>query len=769
MIRIAFTLFLISFTFTASSDSELDVYRNVQRTIGSSTGLVPESEITVREQICAHDIEDHRPRQRRRRRSRGDSYSTSTVQGLTSEEYWHGNEYSCLQEAGLLLDEDTLNPDHITQASDFTRFVNQCTFLRNRGNATARDLITDSISDINDILVGYHLPNRDNLMNAFWQDLARRSENQFSCRRDVINHSIGDADAKARLHGAARRVFESVVDDVREMLFYKRLVAGEERLRVDTTMRSQAGGCGGPASSLFHGLMAWAANVETEGDDICDTIEEGRTRIREAEYEQAIAAKFSAVPFGYEPAVVLALTQMADSSGEFDPVAYENALRTVEGNYAEQSEYYRDRFVERSEGVGNYCIDEEFKELAAQTGVVDKLLSAQLQNGLLDQEQATILQCKLNSKYKVAPRVGRQRRAIFLAAGTLAAGIAFALPSGGSSYALAVGAIGLTAYSFQEQVSIAYQACMRKDFQINAGNGNSECDVTEELDSEISQFSMRECLTEVGFTALETIPFGMAGSALVKARRGVPVADVVREFNEGAARLTWGQPLRFGNDVPNVFNNQARVASIVESLTSDGVDIASGVFRLSDRQARRLNDEEQLVVFSRVLFPDGDRAITSAQAERLEQLLDQAKRDNFSQAELERGLNSLLNDIGISSSDLAWVRADVLNSGLFGSRFSGSVEDVSRNPLIVVTAKREETPTIIPEPEEFTGISDSRFIELPESEQLIVIRGEFQDQFADLPSNEIDALSREILAAKRSGVSDSQISDIIRGGNRCGR
>ncbi len=230
--------------------------------------------------------------------------------------------------------------------------------------------------------------------------------------------------------------------------------------------------------------------------------------------EEAIVKEIVKIPYGYEPDVAEALLTMAEQM-RFDSALYEKSLDIAQKKYTLLDQYY----TNQDSPAGNYthyCITKEFKEFVVSTGVSDKLLRA-YPSSIMSNKAKNIVQCKINSKYKVAP--GRLNKAIG-AAVLVSSGVAVALtaiPTGGASIGLYATALnmGLTAVMFVNQIQKLHHACLGDTFVVSALN---TCNPQAEFEKETSEVTVSNCLKNAGLT-LYSIPIPANILSLVKARQ----------------------------------------------------------------------------------------------------------------------------------------------------------------------------------------------------------------------------------------------------------
>jgi hypothetical protein len=413
--------------------------------------------------------------------------------GRTGAEVIFGNEKQCLRDKGLIRD-GNLTSSNFTTSTDLNNFFNQCTFMR-----------TGDFSDIENISFALHLQNRDRLINGLWQDLANRSQRQFNCRISTLSLYRTNPTSKQELDARATAKFEEVVDNVRYLIVQKKRALQQNR--ADTFQRFDCTG------------LAWL---------FCNSVANEKTEIDIQRHEAAIALEISKIPFGYEPDVAEALFSMAET-GRFDSDRFGAALLRAENRYVTLSEQYEQRG-----SSGSYCIDRAFKTKAVTTGVAQQLLDSYAGNQMSPAQRA-IVQCNIDSKYKVTGENMDQTADIAFMVGGAAAAVMTAIPSGGGSIAAfgAVASAGLSAASFAYQVKRSHDACFSRRFTISP-EGEEVCRPGEDFQKEVNQPNLTQCLTEVGIGALDAIFIPLDLRAFYRARRLVNVNSLVDDASAAA-------------------------------------------------------------------------------------------------------------------------------------------------------------------------------------------------------------------------------------------
>jgi len=426
-----------------------------------------------------------------------DSITERALGGNTILQKFAGTEQQCLKDNKLIgRGGDLINPAK-TSGQDLNKFFSSCEFKKH-----------SPYQDIRNISEAIQLQNRDTLINGFWQSLASRSHGQIVCREKTLGLYLNGGDKKNQLDAKVSAKFNESLDRVRGLLLAKQTSNALNQKAV-----FEQYDCTGLAY-IF-----------------CKDVASERTKIAVANYDGAIAAEISKIPYGYEPDVATALVAMAES-GKFDANQYALALSKTDTRYRELDKYYSDRTTVSNNGGATFCIDRAFKEKAVSSGVADKLLE-KMQGKTLSSEQKAVVHCRLKSKYVDIPEnVDQVQNGVFMV-GAGAAAILTAVPTEGGSL-VAYGALasaGLSVSSFLLQVQQAYKACHQQDFVLSP-TGAEVCNPEENFEKEINQFSLSSCLKESGYAALEAIPVPFEIAALIKARRAVKTGELVDEAIE---------------------------------------------------------------------------------------------------------------------------------------------------------------------------------------------------------------------------------------------
>lgn len=484
--------------------------------------------------ICVNDVENSI-----------ETLTERALGGRTVGEAVLGNETNCLNERRV-------PANSRVRAADVNRFVNRCEF---QPNSLFRDA-----QDINSLA---QLSLRDSQINLFFQDLAHRSHAQIICRVDAMNTYFVNADEKQALNAAAQRKFEQVRQRIQGLILSKRYAVE----RAQTAEGESNFNCGNPMGGDMCLAAVVTAGAETNG-----------------QYEKAIAAEISKIPFGYEPDVANALLAMANS-GSFDAAAYERAMYAATNKYRGLLKYYEDRISRQGNGIV-YCVDREFKEFSVSHGITDQLLQT-YSDDVMPSVNRSIVQCRLNSKYKtVRERFDTGANAAFLVGGGIAA-VLTAIPTGGGSLATygAVAGLGLSAASFAYQVQRAHESCHQRNFLVSS-TGGEQCNARQDFDKEISQYSLSSCLAQSGLAALEAVPIVPEVTALFRGRTVVSsVDDLVAELNTPPITVTAtrrGSRSATTSRTPRVEDS----APPVGSATPSGSAVGRGAARSTRTESR---------------------------------------------------------------------------------------------------------------------------------------------------------------------------------------
>lgn len=408
-----------------------------------------------------------------------ESYTERQLGGKTAYERVFGNEEKCLRD-------HKINPSEIITSDDANAYIKGCAFRQNFFKKLSGNF-------------------RDVQITSFFQDLASRSQTQIICRSRTFSEYFTKSESKKSLNTRANEKFEIVKDRVAGLIIAKKRAL---QVAQNTELDSNTA-CSNPGPGY---------------DALCAVQVQGAVAEENQKYEAAVVAELVKVPYGYEPEVASALVAMANS-GEFSEQAYEQALFKTDLSYRNLNKFYTDRSTSAN-GYTSYCIDRDFKEYAVTNGITDKLIDS-YSDDVMNKKSKIILQCKINSKYKVAPEnINTTMNFAFLVGGGVTA-VLTALPTGGGSlgaYA-AIAGIGISAGSFANQVSVAHKACTQNTYLLSS-EGKEQCNPEQDFEKAMSDYSMSSCLTQSGLAAIVAIPIPLDIAIAVKARRAAGLARV---------------------------------------------------------------------------------------------------------------------------------------------------------------------------------------------------------------------------------------------------
>ena len=483
--HVQFILFLIQFFIVRTVYAEA---ANVTIAAACTQGVLSGSQCPTPAPVCTDEPENST-----------DTLLERQLGCQTLGEATLGNERSCL-------DQRRVPANARIAASDLNHFVQRCDFI-----------VKDQYLDVADLTCVSQAQNRDAQINNFFQNLAGRSVVQINCRLDAINQYFQNPQnlsptPKAKLNAAAKAKFNEVRTRIRGLLFSKQKLLAKANARALPNLSTCMGmGCGAPMNAL---------NNE-------------RDRINQ-NYEAAIAAEASKVPFGYEPDVATTLVAMAQDS-DFNENSFEAAMFRTFKKYEGLRSYYDQRATKSGTGI-RYCIDREFKEYATSTGVVGQLLDA-YPPSIMTPTARDIVRCRLESKYRTVGEHAQTASNIAFMVGGGAAALLTAIPTAGSSLATygAVASLGLSVASFSYQVQQANKACHTRNFLISP-TGGEQCNAQQDFEKEVSQLSLSSCMAQSGMAALQAIPIIPGVMALARSTRAVGAIDEIEEAITEATR-----------------------------------------------------------------------------------------------------------------------------------------------------------------------------------------------------------------------------------------
>lgn len=622
--------------------------------------------------------------------------------GETVAERFFGNEKVCLQQAGLLI-EDNINSDFLIRNNEVNQFYNQCIY--DGYSVSPNEEIQELVNQTNDILGANHIQNRDSIINGFWQDLARRSQSQLVCRQRAIKLAHTNPVARTRLMASASSGFEQIIDNVRSIMLMKKASLRNNEAAVLEQFGGQ-GGCSGLAY-IF-----------------CSDVIKARTERDSDIFERAIAEEISKLPYGHEIDVMESVIRMADT-GTFDSEAYLNSLNLTFGKYENLANYYSDRFVvtDPENNKGLFCIDSEFKEFAAGSGVSHKLLTSLGRAGLMDSETANILNCRINSKYKEATEnIDSFNNGLFLVGGGATA-LLTALPSGGGSLAAfaTAASLGVSAASLSYQIGRAHKECTKQEFLISAQGGSEVCEPEKNFDKEIDKFSAGGCALEAGLAAIELIPIPFDLKNLVTASRGVRISRLMKdvEVRTGlssadntivVSALSPGMPA-----LARSFLSGGKYDNAVRSLGRRGIELDS-TLSIEAATARSLNLEERAAVFEYMSYGN---PLSRSQANDLENLFFSSGRSDAWNRNHRTNLERFLRGTGVNEADMSKAIDELLSSGILGNRVASRRLALVAQEATSVAPSQSSIARFRTE-EEFVNSYLSRGLTTPEENRIFI-------------------------------------------------
>lgn len=647
-----FILSAITFIFNYETNAYVD--RNVYETVSSNTpGSYYGVSATRRKKICEHDQDDS-----------GDGIVERILGGETAAEKYLGNEKTCLQQAGLLIN-NKISSDSLIGNSNVNQFYNQCIYndIRNLPIEGIQELVEQT----NEVLGANHIRNRDLLINGFWQDLARRSQGQLLCRQRAISMAQTNQQARARLVTSAEKGFENIVDKVRALMIMKKASLKKNQEAV-LNQFGQNGGCRG---------LAWI---------FCSDVVKERTTRDNDIYEKAIAAEISKLPYGHEIDVLESVIKMADT-GTFDPDAFVGSLSKTFERYEKLVDYYHDRYVvtDTKNNKGLFCIDSAFKEFAASSGVTHKLLTSLGRAKLMDSETANIINCRINSKYKeTTQNIDSFNNGLFLVGGGATA-ILTALPSGGGSLAAfaTAASLGVSAASLSYQIKRAHAECTKQEFLISPEGGSEICEPEKDFDKELDKFSPGSCALEAGLAAVELIPIPFDLQNLVRASRGTRVSNLMKDVEVVSGTSKANNEIivtasKSGKSSSSrLFLAGDNYENTVESLGRKGIKLDNNV-SIEAPIASSLSLTERAAIFE---YVSNGAPLTATQANKLSDLFFQGNSTQNWKKDHRNRLERFLKDTGVEDGDIATTAENILGSGVLGNKlavrkFSENISDL---------------------------------------------------------------------------------------------
>lgn len=385
---------------------------------------------------------------------------------------------TCLKDKGV-------PKDSIAALTQVQNFDQQCNAKRDR-ELTTRDDLNWAIED------------------AFWQDIAKKSHTQSTCRRTYIDQYLKDPNTQKDLHDKVEPAFNQYKERLEDLGTYR---AYQEKQVQDWKTQNAASGRG-----LF------SDRVKAEEDTL-------------RSIDSEIAGILSKIPMGHEPEVGARLMAMA-MKGSFNPRSFFFGVKEARTKYVESEKTYTKRI---NPAQKNYCLNVGYKNTAAQSGQAENLIKSY---DFLDKKSKAILQCRVSTVYDVgADRVAKVTTGFIIGGAILAA-----IPTEGTSLAVAMGAIGITASAlgFIDQLEIVREQCSLSTYIISGQNGT--CDPRKEFSSITQTNTMGSCVANAGLLAVGAVAIPTSILSTLKAVRATrlmkaPKPQVVDEAEEVVEEL----------------------------------------------------------------------------------------------------------------------------------------------------------------------------------------------------------------------------------------
>lgn len=348
------------------------------------------------------------------------------------------------------------------------------------------------------------------LLDGFFQDLAKRSLDQVDCRVNFFDQYFQNQSKKNQFQESAHRAYDRIRERLEPLVIYAQSL--KQQIDMGDSLMSACTGNPNSAGTCF------------EADQVVEA------RINLPKVNQEIAKLIVQMPLGYEPDVAASILNMA-AAGAYDASEMERGLAAARGKYQQSSDTYRRNAVSAENGHIHFCLDDEYRQFATQTGQSEKLLDS-YPPSTIDPITKTILRCQMRSEYVVsASRLNWGMTGLFVGAA-----VASAVATGGTSIlaaGVAVGSTAVAAVGALTAVNQAYSACMRAQssttYIVGAVAGQNSCNAQQDYDHALQESTWNQCYLDSGLAAAATVAIpleAMNAARTLRASRGA--AGVLR-------------------------------------------------------------------------------------------------------------------------------------------------------------------------------------------------------------------------------------------------
>jgi hypothetical protein len=481
-----------------------------------------------------------------------DGSGPSSVSDPSARERILGNFRGCLSREGI-------RPDSRISAQAIRSFENACNF-KPRPQPVLDGQFSTRL-----------------LMDQFYQDLAGRSKAQVDCRTDTFNRYFNNQQVRTEFHNTASQAYSRIREELEPLALYK------QRLEREALM-NEGYASGGNCMPPFH----------TTPDCTGASQNGGFARGTLANVYKDIAKVCTQLPFGYEPEVCEAYVNSA-LSGHYDASLVQRGLTQTREKYVEAACTYQRNSLPTSGSFAYWCLNDEYRRLAASSGQADELLN-NYPNTTLDDVSKKVLKCQYRSEYVVS-----ESRLNWGIGGIAAFGaVATLIPTGGGSAGVALAGVGLasTLVGLAGALDQAVGACSRainNTTFIISNVAASQCTPEQNFSREIDPASWSSCLINSGLAAVSAVTVPLVVRQLAAARRSAAVLNNAENTADDAARAA-ASAEEVGNDIVVTANRTGRSARrpTVSEPTGNATTTRAGPIRRRLDARRAAREEREL-------------------------------------------------------------------------------------------------------------------------------------------------------------------------------
>jgi hypothetical protein len=343
-----------------------------------------------------------------------------------------------------------------------------------------------------------------------FQDLARNSHQQSVCRNEFLIDYENKPDVHTKLDAAAESAFNSIKDDLSNLIAYGAKV--ENAFRDDENEKLAA-------------RMSWEPGEYDRRKKEIDDI------------KTAIAQKVLAIPMGYDSDVSKSLLVMG-AAGKFDTGAFKKAMARARVKYAEADKFYSSKFMKLENGQGTYCLWLDWRNRAGRSGQLRKYIEAYPANTPDEIRFKEKLTCRLTRTYECGQESLKNVTTVAaFAAGLIppvrAAEAVGAFATATRAAMLATAALrGVAALDAAFSSQLLYDECLGVKL---ISSDRKACDPAQDFGRTVNGPKTSSCVIGLGTSALAILQAAKA------AKDGVATLDLVgqaekRAFNKALAQ-----------------------------------------------------------------------------------------------------------------------------------------------------------------------------------------------------------------------------------------